>query len=154
MSIVHIKLALHRLFCSLLCIYRWCGVNILGIRCCGIRCKRDRQVQASWKAREDMTGIILHRDCLVDHSPRRLFAMLNNLVSQMEPPVLLGEHQTPQSSTEPSRSSLHPPIAETESEQPAVVLAESNNRNTSHHEHIHSEDSNTVTVEVYDHSEL
>lgn len=51
----------------------------MGLRCCGIRYMEDRLVRASWKAREDMTGIILHRDCVVDHSPRRLLALLTSL---------------------------------------------------------------------------
>ena len=52
---------------------------MLGLRCCGIRCMKDKPVRASWKAREDMTGVILHRDSLVDHSPRRTLALLSSL---------------------------------------------------------------------------
>lgn len=56
-------------------------MGVLGLRCCGIRYMEDRLVRASWKAREDMTGIILHRDCVVDHSPRRLLSLLTSLTS-------------------------------------------------------------------------
>ena len=70
-------------YIGLIILIRWCGIGVLGMRCCGVRCTNDRQqVKASWKAREVMTGIILHRDCLVDHSPRRTFAMLQCLVNQ------------------------------------------------------------------------
>lgn len=65
---------------------RWCGIGVLGMRCCGVRCTSERKVRANWKAREAMTGIILHPDCLVDHSPRRTFAMLQNLAHQISPP--------------------------------------------------------------------
>ena len=40
--------------------YRWCGVDLLGLRCCGVRCTRNRPVRSNWKAWEDLTGIILH----------------------------------------------------------------------------------------------
>ena len=55
---------------------------MLGLRCCGVRCTRERTVRASWRAREDLTGLVLHRDCLVDHSPRRTLAMLRSLTHQ------------------------------------------------------------------------
>ena len=72
---------------------------MLGLRCCGVRCTRDRVVRASWRAREDMTGLILHRDCLVDHSPRRTLAMLRNLT-----------HQTSIHHTSPTLAASHEPL--------------------------------------------
>lgn len=48
-----------------------------------MRCNEGRQVRASWKAREDLTGLILHHDCLLDHSPRRTLSMLQRLSDQM-----------------------------------------------------------------------
>ena len=128
-------------------VHRWCGVSLFGLRCCGIRCIRDRQVSASWKAREDMTGIILHRDCIVDHSPRRLFSMLNNLVNQVEPlPITAGDNETSLLSIEQSQTSVpHPPAG---AEQSAPVCS-------SHGKALCDElnGHGTVMVEVYDHSE-
>ena len=118
-------------------------MSFLGLRCCGVRCIRDRQVRASWKAREDMTGIILHHDCIVDHSPRRLFSMLSNLVNQME--LQAGDKQSPNVCNEQN----FPEQDRIEAKRP-----NSSNGNTSGHELDGNDFRNTATVEVYDHSEL
>ena len=108
---------------------------MLGLRCCGIRCGREREVRASWKAREDMSGIILHRDCLVDHSPRRMFAMLTNLAQQTESASLADDDQ---GCAEPSQ--IHPPTPDAKAG--SSDIAEST-----------TPEQNTVAVEVHD-SEL
>ena len=116
---------------------------MLGLRCCGIRCKRERQVKVRWKARENMTGIILHKDCLVDHSPRRMFAMLKNLSQQVQSSSESGNNETTQSLS---------PIAEVASD----MEAEPDEKTPSERNVHDSQQSNTVeiSVEVYDHSEL
>jgi hypothetical protein len=119
-------------------------VSLLGLRCCGVRCIRDRQVRASWKAREDMTGIVLHHDCIVDHSPRRLFSMLSNLANQMEPQA--GDKQSPNVCIEHNV----PEQARIEAERPA--FCSSSNGNTPGHELDGNDFRNTATVEVHDHS--
>ena len=43
-------------------------------RCCGLR--KKRRVKASWKAREDISAIIVDPDMFLDHSPHRVLSLL------------------------------------------------------------------------------
>ena len=115
---------------------------MLGLRCCGVRCIGDRRVHANWKAREDLTGIILHQDCLLDHSPRRTFSMLLNLTNQMEPLSQLGNVELPSQNAGASQAS-HPDAETT----PAINNSNQRDISTERIHHI-------VDVDVHDHSEL
>ena len=148
--------------CIVVCVYRWCGLGVLGLRCCGIRFMEDRLVRASWKAREDMTGIILHRDCIVDHSPRRLLALLTTLththptnVCTLQPQAADDQHVELKSTSIDieSKHNVEQPALEHESSadvvKPPVVVNngseryENPNALTSHQQ-IH-----TVSVEIH-----
>ena len=154
-------------------------MGLLGLRCCGVRCTRNRPVRASWKAREDLTGIILHRDCLVDHSPRRSMALLKRLCYQAsiqagaETPSSLNDIQLDTDTKSYDRSeqpnTQGPEAAVSDGAEPSavVVVADSNaecsrdspTHNDTAHEVCDVPDdntggANTVSVEIHEHSEL
>ena len=147
-------------------------MGVLGLRCCGIRCASDRQVRASWRAREDMTGIILHRDCLVDHSPRRTLAMLHNLTHQTSvhhmSPTLAASHR-PLNCTlstniemESSNGTKQPNLQEFQTAQDVIEppLVVSDNEGTDSkavEDTTHSAQdmsTHTVSVEIHEQSQL
>ena len=147
-------------------------MGVLGLRCCGVRCASDRQVRASWRAREDLTGIILHRDCLVDHSPRRTLAMLRNLTHQTcthhMSPTLAASHQ-PRNPTlntsiemESSNGTKQPNLQEFQAVQditklPVMIGDNVESDSNAVEETTHSAQdmsTHTVSVEVHEQSQL
>ena len=47
------------------------------LRCCRLR--RYRKVRGSWKAREDLSTIIVDADMFLDHTPHRFISLLKRL---------------------------------------------------------------------------
>ena len=57
---------------------------VIVCRCCSCGLKEAGLVKASWKAREELSGIHIHESMLLDHGPTRTIDFISTLYDQVE----------------------------------------------------------------------
>ena len=59
-------------------------LNLILCRCCSCGLKEAGLVKASWKAREELSGIQIHDSMLLDHGPTRTIDFISTLNEQVK----------------------------------------------------------------------